>query len=451
MLIFMSLLLLGGCGKSTLDPDSYVEGTDYQYQFYNRQLFITEMAKGKEFSYMTIGHYIYQLDEKTQTVAPLCNKTNCLHDKETDDKRLEECNAYIDSPDGASGLAYMNGFVYFVDEDWSGQNITNRLWKCSKDGSTREKIYEWNKKVVEGVCFHRGSLYYVDHSYNESNEESYEIKQLKLDGIGKFEPKTIFKPDKNVAVYAYGELKAFGNHIYITVNGEQTDKTERLTDEEIEKMSAKEWNKYSYAKTFQYNLMDEELTEIKVPEQSDSERVSQITFWKNKIVFKAFDGNKSHDYDTETNVYIANLDGTDAKVLLENIPMYRWISSDGNYLYVSDCSENMDKVIAKSVSEKTSDEEKTYQFTTHVDVYDKNMKLVDSMVAPYKDLPTEPAYGIGNRMYIQTYNKTEDGMKIMYWDKSKIGTYHGKTYEFTEFYEQALSEKDMKEKEESGE
>ena len=449
----ISLLAFSGCGK-TESKDSYVEGSDYQYQFYDRNKFTTNMAKGKEDTFIKNGRYIYRIGENGTQMSALCNKTNCLHDQETDRKKAAECNAYIDSPDGASGLAYMNGYIYFVGEEaLSGVDTTDVVWKISEDGATREKVYQWDKKVVEGSCFHRNTLYYVEHSYNESNEESYVVKELKLDGIGKTKPKTIFTPDKNVTIHAFSTLQAFGNHIYINMDGEQADKTKNLTDEERANMSAKEWNKYSYNKTFQYNLMDEELTEIKVPEQSDSEKVSQITFWKNKIVFQAFDGNKSRDYDTKTNVYIANLDGTDAKVLLKDMPMYRWFTSDGNYLYVSDCPENIDKIVSSAEFKENSDTEQklSFQFTTHVDVYDKDMKLIDSMVAPYRDWPYEPAYGIGDQLFLLQQNDAGDKMELYCWDKTQIGSYHGKKYEYKKICEQPISKLDMKEKEESGE
>lgn len=67
--------------------DSFVEETDYQYQ-YNGEAG-RYMARRKGTMYFAIGSYIYQMDEETEILTPLCNKPNCLHDKEADREKYQ--------------------------------------------------------------------------------------------------------------------------------------------------------------------------------------------------------------------------------------------------------------------------------------------------------------------------------------------------------------------------
>lgn len=437
--------MMVGCGKKET-RDSYVEGTDFQYQYQDRFFSTNMKAKGKDSTYFVIGSYIYQFDEQTEILTPLCNKSNCLHDKETDENRTANCNAYISENTDETGIAYMEGNIYSVMQEWQDNDICDVLYKVSADGATREKVYQWEGQVVDKWCVHRGAFYYVEHTFDEENQEGYKVKKMELSGMGKGKAKTIYEPDKDITVYAFDALKAYGNHLYINVDGAKKNHVETLDEEN--------WQEYSYNKTFQYHLQDETLSEIRVPDQSDTEQISSIAFWQDKLLFGAMDTTKLHQYDVTREVYIADLDGTNAAVLLEDRPVYRWYSSDGTYLYESDCSEALDRIYHDPDYQYNINHgvEVEYDATVNIAVYDKNMKLVDRMQSPIKDFPTELPYGIGDRMYVLENNEMGDGVNIIYWDKTKLGTYQGKEYSFTKLIEQKYSFHDLQQLEEdSGE
>lgn len=433
LLLSIYAITMTACGS--VSKDSYVEGMDYQYQFYSRDTFTTDMAQGEDAIYFVTEHYIYRLDEETGTLTPLCNKPNCLHAGETDDSRASECNAYISRDSDIVGIAYMDGYIYTVMWDMEDGDWYDSLYKIAEDGSTKEKIYQWEGDIVEGWCLHRNVLYYVEHIYDEGNQEHYSVKEMKLKGSGKLKPKTVYEPDEEVTVYAFDTPHAYGNHIYFSVNGAKT--------KDVEQAAGDNWAEYMYTKTFQYDLQKEEITEIRTPEQSDTEVVQNVTFWQDHIVYQAFDCAKDNRYDATEDVYIADLDGTNAVVLMEDMSMYRWYSSDGNYLYVSNTPECLDTIYQDY--DPNDDTEKKYEFVQILDVYDKNMELVDSMQAPFHTFPTEPVYGIGDKMYILIQNDTRDGIQIECWDKTKIGTYHGKEYELTKVCDMPLSKAELQE------
>ena len=359
----LCVLIITGCGTEET-ADTYIAGTDYPWQYYRRDFYGIPTVEGNGSVYFNNGHYIYQLDEETDILTPLCNKTNCLHTQETDDSRRGECNAYI--PEEDASITYMDGYIYSVVDDWSGDEPCDVLYKLAEDGSTKETIYQWEGQSVEGWCMHRDVLYYVEHTFDADNQEHYAVKAMKLSGMGRLQSKTIFEPEEGLTVYGFGMPEAYGNHLYINLNGVLTDEIEDFTDEE--------WIRYSYNKTFQYNLQDKSMTEIRIPDQSESQQVSDVTFWQDKIIYTAMDITKNHEYD----------------------------------------------------------------FTLNIDIYDRDMNLVDTVQAPFHSSPYEPSYGSGDRMYVQVSEESGDTFAIEYWDKTKIGTYQGEEYQLTRICEQPI-------------
>lgn len=438
MLLFA--LTITGCSK-TPSEDSYVENTDFQYQYYNNAGTYNVIAQGKDAIYFPIRNYIYQLDEETGTITLLCNKANCLHNDEKDQNKILECNALVRNDTEDENLYYMDGFLYSITKEWNGDERASSLYKIAEDGSSKERIYQWNGSTVYNCCMHRNVLYYTEHTYDENNQELCELKEMKLTGMGKLKPKTIWKPDENITVIGFLNLVAYGNHLYFNVEGAKENNVTGLASDE-------DWIKYSYNKTFQYNLENKTFSEIQIPNQTETQQVSYVTFWQNQIVYQAFDMKKNYQFDATEDVYIADLDGSNIEVLLKDMPMYHSFSSDGTYLYVSNWSECSAKIIhSPEFRENLSDdmENMKWDYKVNVDIYDKDMKLVDSVEPPFHDgLPrNESAYGIGDRMYIQVANESGDGVSIQYWDKTKIGTYHGSEYKLTQLCEQTYSEVDL--------
>lgn len=418
-------LTITGCSK-TPSEDFYVSGTDFQYQYYDNSCSRNVMAQGNNAIYFSIGDYIYQLDEETETISPLCNKANCLHNNEIDKNKKSECNAYIQQDDiGDGNISYMDGFLYTITSEWKEDKLCSSLYKLAENGSSKDRIYQWDGATADNWCFHRNILYYVEHTYDENNQEFYELKEMKLTGIGKFKPNVIWKPDEDITVVGCTNLVAYGNHFYFNVDGAKGNNVTGLASED-------DWIKYYYSKTFQYNLEDKTLSEIRIPDQTETQQVSSVTFWQDRIVFQPFDMKKNEQLDATADVYIADLNGSNAEVLLKDMPMYRSFSSDGNYLYVSNWSECTAKIVLSPEFQESLSDNTKWDYKVNVDIYDKNMNLVDSVEPPFRDdLPSEQVYGIGDRMYVQVEDESNGQISIQYWDKSKIGTYHGGEYQLT--------------------
>lgn len=59
----------------------------------------------------------------------LCNKPNCLHDKETDTNKVSECNAYSLFSVKTTEINYMNGAIYYITWEWNENDFCDVLYK----------------------------------------------------------------------------------------------------------------------------------------------------------------------------------------------------------------------------------------------------------------------------------------------------------------------------------
>ena len=423
-ILALDILAVTGCSKMQQGrADTFDPACDYQYQYYNTDvnlgLNITEDESGC--LYYLAGGYLYKYDPKTGENAPLCNKTNCLHDKETDETRFESCNAFYPFVTNSSKqefvISYENGYIYIAGYmEWAtSQNTT--ITRIKTDGSQRQDIHEFTGQYYNSIM-HRGYYYYADKAYDEDGNYSFSVKSYPLDGHGK--EKTIFVPSGEMLTYEIDSFMAYGKYLYFCVS--QTDKETKST------------SKYRY---YCLDTRTGKTAEIKVP---DTETVRLINFFNDKLILytennekNAAMGNKWYDGipdSYEVPVYEADLDGKNQKEIPVKIQAGYNIYSDGDYLVVS--NDNLLSIIDKKYIDETTDafKEATYY------VYDKNYKLIDSYTEDFKGYNSEEKFyrvyysplGVGKISYSLVIDP-EDGSAVLYGgDKSQIGALVGSQF-----------------------
>ena len=93
-MLLLPILLLAGCNSSSPEEDlgdTYQMGIDHQYFF---SPLYTTICESEDSYYWMRGEnsgYLYMKDKKTGETTALCNKPDCLHDKEADDSRESDC------------------------------------------------------------------------------------------------------------------------------------------------------------------------------------------------------------------------------------------------------------------------------------------------------------------------------------------------------------------------
>lgn len=425
-IVALACLVFTGCNKRL--PDAYQEGSDYQYM--ERMAFSSFHQKGKDVEYFAYGNYIYYMDKENGELLPLCGKADCLHDKENDSERIQQCNAYMETESVDTGISYCNGYLYYIDKASASEKPA--LYRLSADGMEKEQIYQWEKDVgIEEWMTHRDVLYYAEHIYlsgKDGTEERYTLKALPLTGKVK-KPKVVHEVDKNMEVFTIADLQAYGNFLYFQVHSQKKTE-EEITDEN--------YFKYWSIKTFIYDMEKDKVKELTIPDLGKYDVIQGVAFWQGRIIFSPF--NPQIDYMEPTTWYIADLDGSDVEGFMEDEDIGQGLMflSDGKYLYLSNV--NM-------VWRGYDKGEETYK------IYDKNLELVDTVKLPFKPSFGDVAVGTPETMYLN-YEKTESDKEetdeekadigkeegeeketewgVMYWDKSKIGSYHGSAFETTD-------------------
>ena len=398
LLAMVLALSLSACGESSMDDlgDEYNQGTDYQYMFDDQlNMGSVTMARGEDGYFFLRGHYIYYMDDETQTLVPLCNKANCMHNEETDSDRYSDCNAYVEY---ASAIAYCNGYLYVMDG-----MITKTLYRIKEDGSVRESVMEWSAGdgVTAGLwSIHRDKIYYYEQSNEVDGEEVADVNCLKCASLkgSKTEPEVIYDLPDGMILVSFTTIQAYGNYVYFQVVA--------VTEEDYD----------LYYKEFIYNIQDGSLTEL-VPDEAEDAMVSKVTFWNGRVVSTVYDEESNESYG-DIKLYVSDLDGSNSELLMDDVPYGTYIYGDGTYLYLTN-------YFAMVMG---------WDDAQYYEVYDEEMNLVDTFLSPF-DNALNTCIGMEEGMYFWTTRMSdsivdEDGdttgykaMVLHYFDKSAIGTH----------------------------
>ncbi len=404
ILLILSSLLLSSCGKSsagTLD-DSYHAGTDFQFfQIADGGGIFPRLQETENGCVFLHNDFIYTYDQQSGVIMPLCSRVNCLHDKEMDSEKREDCNAYLDHNLGLSTQLMLfknNIYVSYTRNDTTPETpYISVLYRISLDGLAKDEIYRTT--MIHAPIIHRGFMYYYTQAYEvQKGEEigsissTLELHRLNIEG-SKVKEEVLLSSDEYTALQA---IRAYGNHIYIRLVANN-----------------------SIVKGFIYD--------VKTGKIEDFDRLSVLTFCFGQMY--ATEQDISSESMEQTDVYVCDYLNKESELVLNHFPRYSYITSDLKYLYVNN---------GYSLFEDPGAE-------VWFKVYDESMTLVDEFTLPetMKDVlyyPQEPPIGGEKYQYLvfeDAEENEETGTKevrewgLYVWDKSSIGTLHGKPYEQT--------------------
>lgn len=415
-LVSAFVLLLYSCGTQTL-PDSYISNSDCQYMQVGAEAATVQQTE--DGCYVIRNGCLYYIEEGTDILLPLCNKADCLHDKEEkipllhtkqeEQERLDKCNACVDAMEmDDATICYSNGYLYCLNPIARIEGIgymLPALYRCAPDGSQKELIRYWSEDVqITDWCVHRGELYYVEQKYvsvEDGVKRMCSLCAVPIKDVN-HQPNVIFETDEALEVITLNRLTCYGNYLYFALIA-YAPGDEPLTGENA--------SEHLYRKTFVYDISDKQIGEIRAPGMTKYQVIQGLDFWQDRIIFNVYD---HMDKEQESApLYSADLDGSNVEVLMEDVPVQH--DTDGQYLYLFDL-----------LTSYRNGEDSTYW------AYNSNMELVDTFQVPF-----DSNYGYGRALggYPQAYIpiRTVEGEERMWslahWDKSKIGTYNGKMIE----------------------
>lgn len=377
LLSLFLFMIFGGisCGKQSIDAD-------YKYM-YAESNSIQALTASSDGYYFINGLYLYFCDYETMESVVLCNKPNCLHDKELDEKKKYNCNGFLIT-DGDSKLitTYDNYLYCYIDIDFQKDNWQPEIIKISLDGSKRETVCILEPNITS-IALHRGKLYYATSVCSDDDQELqegiYEYALKEYDVFKKSaEPIEIVSGKEVMAVIH--DITPVGNKVRYTKYAEEDN--------------------IIAGKEFVYDIDDKSVNQI--AEDINLKYVGPLTISEGDYIFTPISINNGN-IEYSDYIYKNNIETGISEKLFKREFSDLTHYSDDSYIYVDNILSiedgNQNRVIT---------------------IYDKEGNKVDSIDTPCNGIYN--SFISGDEKYMFLRGRNEEKAYIRYADKSKIGT-----------------------------
>lgn len=319
--IILCAMVFAGCSATAnIDyTDTYIFGQDSQESYIRYESSLYYAADDSSYYFFNPDNrFLYVIDKSKHICRPLCNKSDCLHDKEISYKNQKKCNAYIDTE--YECMVYNDGYIYCMDEaeveDKDGiYRLSAEIIKISTDGSKRETVYATSDYSIRRLKIHRGYMYFegvIIESDGTAVGSNKALFRLPLTGG---EPEELLSCYKNQDAFII-DTRFYGNHIFIEVayKGEN--------------------------KIINYDLTTD--TYIDTSEKLTHESESLFTIFNDKLIFESGNIIYECDFDGGNERKII-----DCKKKLGGYQYYFPYTNDGEHLIISPADDfnSSDKVI----------------------------------------------------------------------------------------------------------
>lgn len=325
------IFLLCGCGKeNTIDySDTYIFGQDSQETFMNYQNQCYFAADEKNYYYFDDKKYfLYTVDKITHHCQPMCNKSNCLHDKETDFDRMKECSAYLGVL-SKNMLLYDNKIYYATEteyEDKDGNKYTAKeIYSINPDTLKRKLVFSDTGIAIWWFKIHRGYIYYAASPFYTKDDLNDVITKPGAVGADQSLYKLALGEDADKAIelipyHEYGiqvnmniiNSRFYGNHLFLQID--------RLLDEETQ--TRKQY-------LINYDL---QTNDYKILNENDEFNITGLTsIMDSKLYFPDKSKIYECDFNGENIREIADFKNTQ----FGNYSSYHIVNNDGKNLVVA--------------------------------------------------------------------------------------------------------------------
>ncbi|MFQ8599290.1 MAG: hypothetical protein ACLSAP_00930 [Oscillospiraceae bacterium] len=390
LLLLLSLaVLFSSCGEKANGPDTYpadfILGEDSQYM-YQVQSQNTTMAATKDGYYFLIHNYIYYADKDTMKLTVLCNKPDCLHEKETDPQKVLNCNAFVNPGLSSRGFLslYKDRLYVLSGYDNAQQKEQPQLVSISLDGTNRKTEFLLPPEMTF-MTLHRGYFYYVLKNF-ENPEESYsQIMQHEL-GKSQTQEECIFTSKMQGGDIQ--DLICRGNQLYFNEHGEHGEKY--------------------ISHILMYDITSKVTKRILT--EDDNQITNFLQFVDNRIYTSLFDLQNDTIY-TDTKFYSTDLQGND---------MHEKFSAPNMF---STC---LDQKYMYGGYPGSSPEDKPE--IARMDIYDHTGTLKDSVEIPNAHWMLSFAPGDDQYIFLQYDDDTYTYVDLI--DKKEIGSKNIKPISF---------------------
>lgn len=189
--------------------------------------------------YFLMNNYLMFADKNLEQPVFVCNKAECLHNKETAENKVN-CDALFER---ANSVRYYNGKVYVCALSLVNQNNdSTSIYSLDVDGSNRKVIYS-SKNDMESMIIHQGQVYIYEKKYTD---ESGNMVDSPVCTVSRFDLK---KPDESEVIFESTDypntninyMKCYQNKLYFDVFGDSFESFTCQID-----LDSNEIEKYKY-------------------------------------------------------------------------------------------------------------------------------------------------------------------------------------------------------------
>src|SRR5699024_5721988 len=152
LILCMLVLFLTACGsdQAEVESEEFNLETDFQSEYYDWTTEPHPIVEVENGYYMLVGYYLYYVDKETMEYTPLCNKPNCLHQEETDQMKVMDCNAMVRLDRLiCTNLNYYKQHLYIAAIELLARSEERRVGKESKTGLAREHENERGEETAD--------------------------------------------------------------------------------------------------------------------------------------------------------------------------------------------------------------------------------------------------------------------------------------------------------------
>ena len=403
ILIFLILNISCTSRKNVIDFSGYNPGTDWQY--FQTTAF-DPAPKIQEYDggcYLYHDHFVYVYEHKSGRILPLCSKPNCLHDKETEPGKISDCNAFLEGINETAEVSvriflYKNDLYCIFPDAVHPSNADfadiHSIYRIASDGSSQELVAQTDSMEIPLV--HRGYLYYYGETYHidEKTEDiiwSWSLFRMDLVNSAHKVEELLNAADLGKDHTIMVNLKAYGNYVIYTaaVVAQDSDDSEQQN-----------------AKTMRF------VYDTRSGKSEIYNADMNYTFFNGKEICNP-SAVVDNDHLKLVPVYAKNGREEPGEMVINECASSSYLVTDNKYLYINNCFLNL----------IDSNIEKRFW------VYDQDFELIDEFTLPDTDTHlTDPPIG-GQYYQYQLYeDETAEEWGLYIWDKSSIGTLHGKPY-----------------------
>lgn len=340
ILSLVMAMAVSGCSAKTYGEE-YNSETDYQYSYTCSTPARRDIQSDDGGQYIYVGDYIYYYNSADDTLAPLCNKANCLHDSETEVTKKSDCNAYVsrdtygysdDVNNYNEQIQYSGGYIYFAR--------ANMLYRMSADGSSRDVIFKSKDSLpINYWIVHRGVFYYETEQYYYEEDDKNQIYSKSIvksvpikSNMKDKDAKIVYESDDEHTIIGFGGLEAYRDYLVFSIVANRNG---------FKMESEDSWLKQVYSPTYLYNIGTEELNEIGVPEgYSDTTGISAVRFMEDGMLISLYDN--MQDGTFKLPIYSLSYDLEEMNIWMDDVIQSYELQTYDNKVILNDLDYQVD-------------------------------------------------------------------------------------------------------------